>query len=142
MSGKQTRNSWTDTVGQIFQVGDYIAVASTKGRSPQMVIARVESINTHHANGEPITEYVGWDRETRERIEKPSVTVTAKPVLDGRGFHRSTTRWIPPEKRGPDGEAFEPIPGGPRSVTYLIPGNILKLSESAVNHLTEKLLQS
>ena len=142
MSGKQTRNSWTDTVGQVYQVGDYIAVASTAGRSPQMVIARVESINTHRADGTPITEYVRHDREPGQWIFKPSVTVTAKPVLDGRGFHRTTTRWVPPSRRGPDGEAFEPIPGGPRSVTYTIPGNILKLSESAVNALTEKLLQA
>ena len=139
---KQTRNSWTDTVGQVYQVGDYIAVASTHGRSAQLVIARVESINTHRADGTAITEYVGWDRETRETITKPSVTVTAKPVLDGRGFHRSTTRWIPPEKRTDPDVAFEPIPGGPRSVTYTIPGNILKLNESAVNCLTEKLMSS
>lgn len=138
MSGKQTRNSWTDTIGQVYQVGDYIAVASTAGRSPQMVIARVESINTHRADGTPIMQYVGRDPNIGP-LYKPSVTITAKPVLDGRGFHRTTTRWIPPEKRGADGEAFEPIPGGPRSVTYTIPGNIIKISGVAANALAEKL---
>lgn len=142
MSGKQTRNSWTDTVGQTYQVGDYIAVASTHGRSPQLVIARVESINTHRADGTPITRVVGWDRETRQQITEPSVTVTAKPVLDGRGFHRTTTRWIPPEKRTDPEVKFEPIPGGPRSVTYTIPGNIIKLSDSAVYNLQIKLAES
>lgn len=137
MSGKQTRNSWTDTVGQVYQVGDYIAVASTAGRSPQMVIARVESINTHRADGTPITRVVGWDSETRQQITEPSVTVTAKPVLDGRGFHRWSAKVYNPDTR-----SFDPNPKGPRSVTYTIPGNILKLSESAVNALMEKLLQA
>lgn len=136
---KKTYDSWTDTIGQSFQRGDYIAVASTSGRSPQMVIARVERINSHRADGTLIEEYIDWDRETHQRIFKPSATVTAKPVLDGRGFHRSTDRWIPPEQRTDPEVAFEPIPGGARSVTYTLPGNIIKLGPAAVEALRRKL---
>ena len=129
-----THDSWTDTIGQSFQRGDYIAVASSSGRSPQMVIARVERINSHKADGTEITEFVGWDRETNQRITQPSATVTAKPVLDGRGFHRwSAKKW------NDETRTFDPRPGGPRSVTYTLPGNIIKLGPAAVLALQRKL---
>lgn len=129
-----THDSWTDTIGQSFQPGDYIAVASTSGRSPQMVIAKVERINSHRSDGTEIREPDYYDRELRKSFDKPSATVTAKPVLDGRGFHRwSAKKW------NDETSTFDPRPGGPRSVTYTLPGNIVKLGPAAVVALTRKL---
>lgn len=63
-----------------------------------------ERDSSHICNPE-CTEY--WQKEETRKV--PSCTVTAKPVLDGRGFHRWSTNQ--------DGEA--------KSVTYSIPGNIV-----------------
>ena len=100
-----TEQTWTDAYGQTYGPGDHIAVATISGRSPQLVIAVVERINTVDSKGQPIVTYVGWNPTTRQPITAPSCTVTARPVHDGRGFHR----W------------------SDRAVTYRIPGNIIKV---------------
>jgi hypothetical protein len=48
-----TTDRWKDSLGQEFRPGDMIAVAVINGRSPQMVVAEVERINTTNAKGEP-----------------------------------------------------------------------------------------
>ncbi len=189
-----TTDRWKDSLGQEFRPGDMIAVAVINGRSPQMVIAVVERINTTNAKGEPHTKtawtgdmesferenktYVGPDpgpqpvfhrqyggsaglageRQARHRQEwqewharkaeleadpanwdvreptvfwrevtetVPTVTVTAKPILDGRGFYRSGSY-----RRGTEKDQPEP---DNKSVTYMFIGNIVKLPE----HLTK-----
>lgn len=191
-SAKQgTTDRWKDSLGQEFRPGDMIAVAVINGRSPQMVIAMVERINTTNAKGEPHTKrawtgkkkprevvyktYVGpkipdppdfrsgrlyGQRATEPRIRKewaeyheekarleadpanwridevrtawdeiyeevPTVTVTAKPILDGRGFYRSGTRATVWDKEPP---AIDPA--DIKSVTYQFVGNIVRLPDT------------
>ena len=188
-----TTDRWKDSLGQEFKPGDMVAVAVINGRSPQMVVALVERINTTNAKGEPHTKnawtgemkgreivnrtYTGpeipeepgrftssyfrppaeqrayqaqwneWRRKKEEleadpanwRIDRtwtyweevtekvPTVTVTAKPVLDGRGFYRSGTRRKGSEKEPPELDLSQV-----KSVTYMFIGNIVKLP----GHLT------
>lgn len=186
-----TTDRWKDSLGQEFRPGDMIAVAVINGRSPQMVVALVERINTTNAKGEPHTKsawtgemkprevvyktYVGpeippqpvspgyyssvrqsdyhekwrawhdekdrlaadpanwridevktaWD-EVYEKV--PTVTVTAKPILDGRGFYRTGTRRSVFDKEAPGVDLSEV-----KSVTYMFVGNIIRLPD----HLTK-----
>lgn len=188
-SAKQgTTDRWKDSLGQEFRPGDMVAVAVVNGRSPQMVVAEVERINTTNAKGEPHTKtawtgemkprevvrrtYVGpdpgpqpqpaWGRraEYREKWQEwhakkaeleadpanwridevktawdevtetvPTVTVTAKPILDGRGFYRTGTRRSAFDKEPPEVDL-----SGVKSVTYMFVGNIIRLPD----HLTKE----
>jgi hypothetical protein len=67
-----------------------------------------------------------WD-EVYEEV--PTVTVTAKPILDGRGFYRSGTRRSVFDKEAPEVDL-----SGVKSVTYMFVGNIIKLAD----HLTKE----
>lgn len=186
-SKQGTTDRWKDSLGQEFKPGDMIAVAVINGKSPQMVVAMVERINTTNAKGEPHTKtawtgemkprevvyktYVGpkippqpsapsyyfdtqradyrakwqewharkteleadpsnwridevktaWDQVT-EKV--PTVTVTAKPILDGRGFYRTGTRRSVFDKEPPEIDL-----SGVKSVTYMFVGNIIRLPD-------------
>lgn len=123
-----TTDKWTDSVGQEFSPGDYVAVATISGRSPQMVVAQVVSLNTHNSRGELNTK--GWGSSG-----DPTVTVTALPIHDGRGFIRwgafvkydsDTGEWLVDKKKI-------------KKVTYQFVENIIKLTEDQIaNILKEK----
>ncbi len=95
---------WTDCLGNIIYSGDYIAVATINGRSPQLVIAQVERINRLNSRGEEITEGV---RENGKWVTVPSCSITARPFKDARDFKRWADK--------------------PRAVTYQIPANCIKI---------------
>lgn len=115
---------WKDALGNTFRVGDTLAVATISGKSPQMVICRVERINRRNSRGEPHmdrkwfehpqpiwkTRHNGTAYEERgEYREIPSCTVTATPLVDGRKFGRYSDR----------------------KVTYTLPGNWVKVDYNA-----------
>ncbi len=135
-----TYDSWTDPCGQTYEPGDYVAVAVINGRSPQMVIGKVISINrvnskrmeigdfSYHYDDRLNETYVkmindgGYDqseldaarkalRDSRYSVFTPSCTVTVDPVIDGRNFYRSGMKLGAKVKR----------------VTYQFPGNIVKV---------------
>lgn len=54
---------WTDVLGNEYKPGDLIAVSTVSGRSPQMVIARVEKINKVNSQGEPHMANKWFDHE-------------------------------------------------------------------------------
>ena len=45
---------WTDELGNTYRPGDIVAIAIINGRSPQMLIARVDRINRVNSYGEEI----------------------------------------------------------------------------------------
>lgn len=45
---------WTDELGNTYRPGDIVAIAIINGRSPQMLVARVDRINRVNSYGEPI----------------------------------------------------------------------------------------
>lgn len=45
---------WTDELGNVYRPGDIVAIAVVKGRSPEMLIARVDRINRVNSSGEAI----------------------------------------------------------------------------------------
>ena len=105
----KTWDHWTDKLGNIIYPGDIVAVSTINGRSPQMVIAQVERINRLNSRGEEITEGI---REKGKWTTVPSCSITARPILDARGFWRWSTK--------KDQQA--------RAVTYQIPANIIKIT--------------
>lgn len=99
---------WADALGNLIYPGDTIAIATINGRSPQLVIAEVERINRLNSRGEEITESI---REMGKWKSVPSCSITAKPIMDARGF----VRWGTKDTKV-------------RSVTYQIPANIIKIN--------------
>lgn len=99
---------WTDILGNLIYPGDFIAVATINGRSPQQVIAKVERINRINSRGE---EIVRGERRNGKWVNVPSCSITARPLMDARDFHRWT-------KKGEEN----------RAVTYQIPENCIKIN--------------
>lgn len=62
--------SWTDVLGNTYGLGDIVAIAVINGKSPQMVIARVERINRVNSSGELITERMWFDHDEPIRHER------------------------------------------------------------------------
>lgn len=54
MDSSKEWDSWEDCLGNKYQAGDVIAVATISGRSPQLVLAVVERINKVNSSGEEI----------------------------------------------------------------------------------------
>lgn len=194
-SRQETVEEWEDSLGEPFRAGDLIAVAVINGRSPQMVIAEVERINTTNPKGERHTkrvrtgrkvpqeyqrrEYVGppmedrhgpgirtlaeqraidqrnrekqydkanWKHWTETRMvdewhEVQNVTVTATPILDGRGFHRSNAqqKWVWDEDKQTGEWVTDPSKPKTRPVTYTLIGNIIKLPPHVTKRSVEEL---
>lgn len=61
---------WTDELGNTYRPGDIVAVAVINGRSPQMVIARVERINKVNSQGEPHMANKTFDLDEPVRHER------------------------------------------------------------------------
>lgn len=106
---------WWDTLGRQFTVGDRVAVAVINGRSPQLVVVRVDRINRVNSKGKDITESV-LSPDYSVHTTYPSCTVRATPLLDGRGFHRWGVT----------------ASGEHNPVTYQFPGNMLKVVDTDV----------
>lgn len=123
---EKTYDHWTDVTGREFRPGDIVAIATINGRSPQMVLAKVERINRVNSRNEEVVSYeFAWEdggentahwmpgRGKGTRVSKASCTVTALPIQDARDFYRSN--------RG----------GKQKLVTYQIPENILLVKSKA-----------
>jgi len=142
----KTWDEWTDPLDQVYRPGDYVAIATISGKSPQLVIGKVTKINRVDSKGHLIvsrtTRHVDCDKDepgARERTKYdytlkksislgqwyriehefiPSCTVTAYPVLDGRGFGRY---------------------GKVKPTTYRLWGNIVKVDGSGLERALEAL---
>jgi hypothetical protein len=114
---------WTDHLGQTYRPGDYVAVATINGKSPQLVIALVERINRVNSKGDEIVErtYIEGSYPSQYKTT-PSCTVKAKPVIEGRGFFRWSGRTYDPITKQ-SGFDLDKV----RAVTYQFPGNIIKV---------------
>lgn len=69
---------WTDELGNTYRPGDIVAIAIINGRSPQMVIARVERINKINSRGEPHMVNKSFDLDEPIRMEKECYYVKRK----------------------------------------------------------------
>lgn len=133
----KTWDEWTDPLGQVYKPGDYVAVATINGKSPQMVICKVVRINRVDSKGHLICAKTSrkvdakegepgarqdrkWDAARKTQVDTgvwyrleydypPLCTVTAYPIIDGRGFGRY---------------------GDVKNSTYRLPGNIIKVDGS------------
>lgn len=124
MTKQETVNEWYDSIGQKIHPGDYIAVATINGRSPQLVYAQIKQINKTNKDGKPYyfgfhgpaqaldPQYYNLDNYT------PTVVVSAVPIYSGRDFYRSDN---------------------PRAVSYSIVGNITKLSDEQVEAVKNQI---
>lgn len=145
MPKKEEHAFWTDVLGNTYSPGDLIAYASISRRSPQLVFGEVVRINKFNSKGQVI--------EKRSRgntpgvwATKPSCSVTVRPVLDARGFHRTRSKSY--YEMNPDGSTnwnkrirTEEVPA--RLVTLQIPENIIaiRVTEADVDGTVEKLMQ-
>lgn len=105
---------WHDALGQRYEPGDRVAIATVNGKSPQLVIGEVIRINRMNSRGEPIMDRRFLRAKPGQRshsVEYESATITVQPLVDGRGFLRWSAR---------GGKA-------PRAVTYQYPQNIIKV---------------
>lgn len=59
VDGEKTWDMWEDCRGCFYQAGDIVAIAIINGKSPQMILARVERINRVNSSGELI-----WTNKT------------------------------------------------------------------------------
>lgn len=137
---------WTDVLGNTFGPGDIICIATVSGRSPQMVIARVEKINKVNSQGDPHMENKWFDHEepipkTREcwRAKNPGQIYYSKPhvcVFECTNYMEiGETRRVPSctVKATPllDARGFSRRSTGDtaKAVTYTIPDNIIVLEK-------------
>lgn len=120
---------WTDSLGNVYRPGDIVAVATINGRSPQLVIARVEKINRLNSSGKEIitSQYTAYPEpvwtvnpvngkeywKQGEYATVPYCSVKATPLRDLRGFGR----WSQKDDQG-----------NHKAVTYSIPENIIKIT--------------
>ena len=149
----QTTDSWEDSLGQKIEPGDFIAVATISGRSPQMVIAQIVRLNTHDKDGNPFGAFSKAYPATacEEDDFKPKTvpthsggthtyaphirtnTITATPLFDGRGFSRSRGSWS-----WVGGKYVHDGSDKVRDSTYRIVGNVVKLDVEQVVSMLEK----
>lgn len=116
----KTWDEWTDILGQTYRPGDWVAVATVNMKSPQLVVGQVLKINRIDSKGN-LVGYEEWDTPTGQWYDfkgprpglrwKESCTVTVAPMIDARGFHRSS-----PDKKS-------------KNVTYTIANNVIKVPE-------------
>ena len=66
----KTWPEWEDCRGNFYQPGDIVAVATVNGRSPQLVLARVERINRVNSSGQPIETNKTFDLDEPIRHER------------------------------------------------------------------------
>lgn len=95
---------WKDKLGRIYRAGDQVAVATTRGKSPQLLIGEVIKINRVNSKNEPIGRWTIPDPKNapNDKVFEPSCTVTIK----------TASRWYR---------------GGDQIYTYQFPNNIVKV---------------
>lgn len=74
VEGEKTWPEWEDCQGNVYQPGDIVAVAIINGRSPQLVLARVERINRVNSSGELIWANKTFDLDEPIRQERECYT--------------------------------------------------------------------
>lgn len=149
----KTWAEWTDCLGNVYRPGDIVAIAIINGKSPQMVIARVEKINRVDSSGEPITKraFVLHDKPiTKTRIRR----VNQYGAPGSRDQYRALS-YVDVEEEYEETGEYKQVPsctvkatplvdsrdfhrwskgedGLAKAVTYRIPENIVKMSQEIV----------
>lgn len=149
-----TYDEWTDPCGNVYRPGDHVAVATISGRSPQLVIAKVVSINRVNSKGEEIgkSSFDGGDPELDAalaecRKEQPRLIAGAnQPAYDAWRkrydplvqawrksrkpiFHPSCTVTCLPSIDGRNFYRTKYADGTKvKKITYQFPGNIVKVT--------------
>lgn len=80
----KTWDEWTDILGNTYRPGDIVAVSTINGKSPQLVIARVERINRVNSSGEEIT--------ARKYLEHPEPIEKIRECYDRN--HVGYSEWV------------------------------------------------
>lgn len=151
----KTTDEWEDSLGQKITPGDFIAVATISGRSPQMVVAQIVRLNTHDKDGKHFGcsskayPAVACDEDAFKPHTVPrhgggsytygpslrTVTITATPLFDGRGFGRSRGKWaLNPTTGHYEHDGSDKV----RDSTYRIIGNVVRLEVDQVIAMIEK----
>lgn len=142
----KTYDEWTDVLGNTYRPGDLVAIAIINGKSPQMVIARVNKINRVNSSGEEITtrawiehETPIWKKRTRRvhQYEPNSYRSTGYVDVEEEYEEKGEYRSVPSctvnatpiiDARG-FGRWGTSQDGVNKAVTYRIPENIIKVPE-------------
>lgn len=107
-------DEWPDALGNTMRPGDLVIVSTINGRSPQGVVARIVSLNSTDSKGNLLVDdgAGGAIANTYMHLANnpPTVTVSAVPILDLRGFRRWGSRG-----------------GENKTVNYKIVSNIIRL---------------
>ena len=108
---RRTANGFIDILGQLVEPGNIVAISTINDRSPQTIIAQVEEIYLDDSKGNPYKK--GHSEYSSEAgrwvwVEEDGCAVLARPLIAARNFYRS----------------------GNKSVTYVIPENIVKVGDS------------
>lgn len=86
MAKRTTENmvwpEWTDELGHTYRPGDIVAIAIINGRSPQMVIAKVERINRVNSSGEEIWTNKSFDLDEPIRHGRECYYIKRKKDLE------------------------------------------------------------
>lgn len=78
---------WTDELGNTYRPGDIVAIAIINGRSPQLLIARVEHINRVNSYGEPIMVNKSFKLDEPIRHERECYVLKGRKANTGRGYY-------------------------------------------------------
>ena len=73
---------WIDELGNKYQPGDIVAISIVKGRSPQMIIARVDRINKINSSGEEIMVNKTFELDEPIRRERECYILKRKKSAD------------------------------------------------------------
>lgn len=89
---------WTDELGNTYRPGDIVAIAIINGRSPQMIIARVDRINRVNSYGEEITTNKSFPLDQPIRHERECFYVNRKtdPYWNRYSYDRQSTHVCEP----------------------------------------------
>lgn len=90
---------WTDELGNTYHPGDIVAIAIINGRSPQMIIARVDRINKVNSYGEPHMTNKTFDLDEPIRKERECWYVKQKsdPYYSRYSYDRNSSHVCKPE---------------------------------------------
>lgn len=73
---------WTDELGNTYRPGDIVAIAIINGRSPQMIVAKVDRINKVNSYGEEIRTNKSFLLDEPVRHERECYYVKRKKDLE------------------------------------------------------------
>lgn len=84
---EKTWPKWTDVLGNEYEPGDLIAIATVNGKSPQLVLAIVERINRVNSSGEEIMVNKSFVLDEPIRHERECYVLKQKASYTGRGYY-------------------------------------------------------